>query len=56
MKKSKLRKEFLKSGKNKDRKKNTKQRNICVLLLRIAKKRQYRSFNENIFTYEDERA
>ena len=55
MKMEKLRNEFLKSGRVRMGK-NTKQRNICVSLLRKAKKKQYRSYNEKTFTNDNVKA
>lgn len=45
-KKPKLRNEFLKSESNEDRKRYTKERNLCVSLLSKNKKNYYRNFIE----------
>lgn len=49
-KKSKLRHKFLKSGIDEDRKRNRKQRNLCILLLRKTKWNYYSNFIEKNVT------
>ena len=50
MKRSRLRHKFLKSGSDENRKRYTKQRNLCVSLLRKTKKNYDRNITEKIVT------